>query len=220
MAVDPYIKIPRSIANREDMTSTEKMVYCLLVGLCSNEHQCCAASNDYLAEWIGVGRRHITRIVADLQVKSLIRVEDPKSWGRKIYVTGEHDLRADSPIESALLDKLTIPCNALVKAGLLRIETQVPVGRYRADIVVTTLTNPEQTLVVECDGHQYHEKSRDQAAKDKVRDRFLQSMGYTVFHFTGAEIHYGVDKVVSEIMDWVNRNVKLVPVTGYSQTGF
>lgn len=44
-------------------------------------------------------------------------------------------------------------------------------------------------LIVECDGHDFHEKTKEQAKKDKSRDRRLQSVGYTVFHFTGSEIY-------------------------------
>lgn len=43
-------------------------------------------------------------------------------------------------------------------------------------------------LIVECDGHDYHERTKEQAARDKKRDRAIQSMGYKIFRFTGSEI--------------------------------
>ncbi len=43
-------------------------------------------------------------------------------------------------------------------------------------------------LIIECDGHDFHEKTKKQAARDKRRDRTLQSSGYKVFRFTGTEI--------------------------------
>jgi len=43
-------------------------------------------------------------------------------------------------------------------------------------------------MVIECDGHEFHEKTKEQAARDKRRDRHLQMAGYTVFRFTGSEI--------------------------------
>ena len=44
-------------------------------------------------------------------------------------------------------------------------------------------------LVVECDGHEFHEKTPEQAKKDKSRDRDLLSRGYPVMRFTGSEIY-------------------------------
>ena len=44
-------------------------------------------------------------------------------------------------------------------------------------------------LVVECDGHDFHEKTKEQASRDKERDRVLQSCGYPVFRFSGSDIH-------------------------------
>lgn len=43
-------------------------------------------------------------------------------------------------------------------------------------------------IVVECDGHEFHERTKEQAAHDKSRDRFLQTEGLKVLRFTGSEI--------------------------------
>jgi len=42
--------------------------------------------------------------------------------------------------------------------------------------------------VVECNGHEFHEKSKSQAARDKARDRALVSHGFRVFRLSGSEI--------------------------------
>lgn len=57
-------------------------------------------------------------------------------------------------------------------------------------------------LVVECDGHDFHERTKEQAKKDRGRDRRLQSLGYTVMRFTGSEIYSDPVKCVIEILDW------------------
>ncbi len=44
-------------------------------------------------------------------------------------------------------------------------------------------------LIVECDGHDFHERTKEQAAKDRSRDRDLTLMGHRVIRFTGSEIH-------------------------------
>lgn len=43
-------------------------------------------------------------------------------------------------------------------------------------------------MVIECDGHNFHERTKAQAKRDRKRDRILQSLGYVVFRFTGSEI--------------------------------
>lgn len=43
-------------------------------------------------------------------------------------------------------------------------------------------------VAVELDGHEFHERTKDQAGRDKRRDRALVSKGWTVIRFTGAEV--------------------------------
>jgi very-short-patch-repair endonuclease len=55
-------------------------------------------------------------------------------------------------------------------------------GSYRIDFSINDL------LFVECDGHDFHERTKEQAARDRERDRFCQLEGRRVLRFTGAEI--------------------------------
>ena len=41
---------------------------------------------------------------------------------------------------------------------------------------------------MECDGHDFHERTKAQAAHDKTRDRALQARGLKVLRYTGSEI--------------------------------
>lgn len=43
-------------------------------------------------------------------------------------------------------------------------------------------------LAIECDGHDFHERTKEQASKDRKRDRELQAAGLRVFRFTGSDI--------------------------------
>lgn len=50
---------------------------------------------------------------------------------------------------------------------------------------------PEKTatrIVVELDGHDFHERTPEQAQSDKSRDRELQALGWQVLRFTGREV--------------------------------
>ena len=54
-------------------------------------------------------------------------------------------------------------------------------------------------IAIECDGHEFHEKTKEQAKRDKERDRYLQSEGWIVARFTGSEIFRNPAKVIREI---------------------
>jgi very-short-patch-repair endonuclease len=61
-------------------------------------------------------------------------------------------------------------------------------------------------LAIECDGHEYHERTKEQAARDRSRDRSLQASGYTVMRFTGSELYRDPMKCVEEVLRWCQRN--------------
>lgn len=84
------------------------------------------------------------------------------------------------------------------------IEPQAKVKVYHVDFLVTyEIVRPDikgllrksrtmsvtQSIVIECDGHEFHEKTKEQAGRDKRRDRDIQEFGYPVFRFTGSEIY-------------------------------
>jgi len=70
---------------------------------------------------------------------------------------------------------------------IFNYEPQAKVGKYRVDFLLSC--DNGNYVIVECDGHEYHEKSKKQAARDKSRDRDLQSKGYIALRFTGSEIY-------------------------------
>lgn len=70
------------------------------------------------------------------------------------------------------------------------LQTQVPVGPYRVDFMMRPVGwGSGWSLVLEVDGHDWHEKTKEQAAHDKKRDRFLVAEGHRVMRFTGSEVH-------------------------------
>jgi very-short-patch-repair endonuclease len=93
----------------------------------------------------------------------------------------------------------------------LIIEPQKEVCGCRVDFLITTCRSTwddaligEAKLVVECDGHDFHERTEEQARRDRSRDREFQSAGYTVFRFTGAEIWKNAWACAYQIGDWAS----------------
>lgn len=77
------------------------------------------------------------------------------------------------------------------------INPQCKIKNYRVDFLWTRITpiEPDRKLaiplpqiIIECDGHDFHERTKEQASRDKERDRVLQSMGFVVLRFTGSDI--------------------------------
>lgn len=76
----------------------------------------------------------------------------------------------------------------------IHLQPLVRVGdtRYRLDIGMdyqsVTWSRAHVFVAIECDGHDFHEKTKEQAERDKRRDRDLQSIGWVIARFTGSEI--------------------------------
>lgn len=114
--------------------------------------------------------------------------------------------RCESPIEKLIA--LAFVTEQLGNPDLqIFVEKQVKIDRYRVDFILHVLDRgkwPNERLasvIIECDGHDFHEKTKEQAARDKSRDRFLQSQGYTVLRFTGSEIWKDAEACARESID-------------------
>lgn len=57
-------------------------------------------------------------------------------------------------------------------------------------------------IAVEIDGHEWHERTKEQVASRNQRDRALQSVGWKVFHFSGSEVVRRPLECVTEVMDF------------------
>lgn len=132
--------------------------------------------------------------------------------------------KCGSPIEQIMLARLVTlsvgygqspPSNRISfekqeKLGLwpfeLVILPQAGLGKYRVDFLLA-LGIPKplagglvvKHFIIECDGHDFHEKTKQQAASDKARDRFLQSLGYPVFRYTGSEVFANKEELLRDI---------------------
>jgi very-short-patch-repair endonuclease len=99
--------------------------------------------------------------------------------------------------------------------GLLQLYSQVQIADYRVDFLLRLPVEDGASVnfVIECDGHEFHERTKEQAARDRSRDRKLQSLGYTVFRFTGSEIWASSERCTYEIMRAFSKKV-IAAVTG------
>jgi very-short-patch-repair endonuclease len=117
----------------------------------------------------------------------------------------------ESPIERRLLEALldftadhvwSAPRPALCRIGKWNLRTQRPTGRWRLDL---SLESACGAICVEADGHDYHERTAEQAERDRGRDRTLTALGWTVLRFTGREIWRSARDCATEIAEHMIR---------------
>lgn len=82
------------------------------------------------------------------------------------------------------------------------IAPQARIGRYRVDVMMwLTFGRTMAGLAIECDGHAFHEKTKEQASRDKKRDREILQAGFPVVRFSGSDIFKSPHDCVEQIKD-------------------
>jgi very-short-patch-repair endonuclease len=119
-----------------------------------------------------------------MRIKSIVDIEAGRS-------------KCDSPIEADYLSACLFVLRDLHVLGWV-LEMQHPVDPYRLDFA---FLHPEgHKLCVELDGHDFHERTPEQAGFDRKRDRFLTLQGWRVIRFTGTEVHRDAEACVKETL--------------------
>jgi hypothetical protein len=102
-------------------------------------------------------------------------------------------------------------------------------GKYRVDVLaIVERREGESTnihgmeteiyakLVIELDGHDYHERTKEQAKRDRSRDRAFTKSGYQVLRFTGSEVYNRTRECVDEANRYlVDRAEEVVKEEGF-----
>lgn len=157
--------------------------------------------------------------------EDLIAVVDDHIFDARICAEGE------SPIECMLFEALAcyvrcggceyrsvvVPKNnkdmarflAAEDATMLLVQPQAQLPGWRVDFLIYAWDYGRATgraqwrrLIVECDGHDFHERTKKQAARDRSRDRAAQLSGATILRFTGSEIFADPLACARQITDW------------------
>lgn len=85
------------------------------------------------------------------------------------------------------------------------IQPQYQAGKFHVDFLLSQNGNGPDDIyspvVVELDGHDFHDKDKRQRSYEKSRDRFLVKSGFKVLHFTGSEVVADPYKVAFEALE-------------------
>jgi len=70
-------------------------------------------------------------------------------------------------------------------------------------------------LVIECDGHDFHEKTKAQVEKNNKRNFDLQLEGYDVLHFSGSQIYKDPIKCATDAYKYIRSKVGEIDIDVY-----
>jgi len=76
---------------------------------------------------------------------------------------------------------------------------QKPIGQFIADFYC-----PKLRLVIEVDGFS-HLLKRNQK-RDKLKDRYLQSIGLTVLRIQDSDVKQNMSAVIKQLSNWIQQN--------------
>lgn len=80
------------------------------------------------------------------------------------------------------------------------ISPQAPIAGFRVDFLMWFILGKSVAgVAVECDGHAFHEKTKQQASRDKARDRAILAAGYPTVRFSGSDIHSSAKSCADEV---------------------
>jgi very-short-patch-repair endonuclease len=149
----------------------------------------------------------------------LANVESPIEWDlglalfERLYGLYEHwtcrinsddGFRADNRLRALRADDEEGPPGEEVIE--LVSQFRIPaVGRVDFAIFIPDFDYEWPLVVVECDGHDFHERTTQQASRDRQRDRRLAFRGIHCLRYTGSDIFRWAGVVASEIAEFVDR---------------
>ena len=81
---------------------------------------------------------------------------------------------------------------------------------YRTENAIFSVGRSYLDFVLEVDGHDYHERTKEQAKRDRSRDRAMFKAGYTVWRFTASEVYNDPAGAAHEVQEYLSAQAKLV----------
>lgn len=129
----------------------------------------------------------------------------------------------DSPIEQlffvaihAMAESVFCPLNQeaifhpfadpVLRNGVYMSQQQ-QIGKYRVDFSLKQIgVGPDdiyRPIVIELDGHDFHDRDKAQRSYEKARDRYLVKQGYRVLHYTGSDIVADPFKAAFEALEMI-----------------
>lgn len=126
--------------------------------------------------------------------------------GSILETINRHDIT--SPLEQIFLIQWKYQCVEPLHKLTLQPQARVLTdrGTYIVDFIVSAEGGQAARVAIELDGHEFHERSKTQASKDKSRERAIVSTGIPVLRFTGSEVFNNPRRVIDEVIRYFKAN--------------
>ncbi len=151
-------------------------------------------------------------------VEKFIREKASQTYGRSIENTTVfietylinllliHD-EIKSPIEKMFFlewhyQKIFIPDDGYILIPQYRDKDIT--GKYFVDFMATELLDNTK-IAIEIDGHDFHEKTKEQVRLDKKRERFITKNVFKFLRFSGSEIYKSPIEALTEVRDLIDK---------------
>ena len=126
--------------------------------------------------------------------------------------------KCESPIEQLMyiaLKKLFRNFEDFRDEYIFNIDSQKKIGKskFRTDISLSFGDAEKRVMhlyAIECDGHEFHEKTKEQVRRDRERERYLMKKGYKVIRFSGSEIVEDPNECAREVWTIIKNDFKML----------
>ena len=157
------------------------------------------SEKDYIRDAAGYALERIGKRISRHMETASSYCESPIEKMLMVEIVGVH--HADSLLycELFILGRYS---DAVIDMPGAYVFPQAQVDGYRIDfLVVANWSDGRRYYVVECDGHDYHERTKQQASHDKKRDRHFTLKGWNVLRYTGPDIWRDARSIAYEILN-------------------
>lgn len=134
-------------------------------------------------------------LIAQMMVDGWERYSPHVAWTR---VFGDIQ-EAGFKHTGAFLQSDTSPCICVFQAEPTTMPFRIDMAFIGQRMERDRDEMPWVRVAVELDGHDFHERTKEQASRDKRRDRVLAANGWSVLRFTGSDVYRDPAKVLEEI---------------------
>lgn len=83
-------------------------------------------------------------------------------------------------------------------------EVEAKGHKYIADFAICRETDEQWygIFLVECDGHEFHQKTKQQVERDNIRQYELKMAGFDILRFSGSQIYKEPFKCANDVFDY------------------
>ena len=162
-------------------------------------------------------------IVVDTKLNLVSEVKEQINFNLNINYNSlkESLIECESPIEQMLsmeLKNLHLENSVLFNSDLeiVGFESQKEIecnkNKYRVDFLIPVIfyKNICKCYIVECDGYEFHQKTKEQVQNDYIRQRNIEMSGYRIIKFTGTEIFNNAPSCALQVLEYIKKDYERI----------